>query len=72
MALSAEYFSIGAQRIGSFHGTVLAGVTRENYAALVGFRQAQELVHLLAADLPGLINQQHATARQRHREPEPR
>ena len=52
----------GAQRIGGFDCGMLASVARENYPAFIGFRQAQELVHLLAADLTGLIDKDHTSS----------
>jgi len=58
MAWSADTLD-GTQRIRGFDCACWRVVARENYPAFIGFRQAQELVHLLAADLTSLIDKDH-------------
>src|SRR5208283_5438967 len=51
-----------AHRIGGFDCGMLAGVAGEDHTALVGSCQTEELVHLLAADLTGLIDKNHTSS----------
>jgi hypothetical protein len=50
------------ERVASFDGAVLRGVTGENNAAVLFLRQLRDLFELRHGQQPGLINQQNAVA----------